>query len=142
MEHIHIMIIDDNEGDLFLMNEVFDSLGIKQISVVKDGKQAIDTLSGKKYYPELIFLDINLPKKNGHEVLEFIKQQQLLKEIPVVMFSTSSALQDIQKSYMHDASGFMTKPEDFDDFEKLLSQAVSFWVSYIKLLKELSVKGY
>ncbi len=141
IEHSHIMLIDDNEGDLFLMNEVMERLGVKNVTICKDGKQAIDYFSNGHGSPELVFLDINLPKKNGHDVLRFIRNEILLKDTPIVIFSTSSSLRDINKSYDNDASGFLTKPEDFDNFEKLVFNTVQFWLKYSVQLKRSQTNG-
>lgn len=136
MKHSHIMLIDDNEGDLFLMNEVLERIVVDEVTILKDGEEALDYFNNNCCIPDLIFLDINLPKKNGFEVLEFTRKRELLKDIPIIMFSTSSSIEDIAKSYRRDASIFLTKPEDFDSFECMVSKAVHFWINYSKLLQE------
>lgn len=136
MKHSHIMLIDDNEGDLLLMNEVLERIVVDEVTVLKDGQEALDYFNNNCSIPEIIFLDINLPKKNGFEVLEFIRKREMLKDIPIIMFSTSSSIEDIAKSYRRDASIFLTKPEDFDRFECIVSKAVHFWINYTKLLQE------
>lgn len=136
MKHFHIMLIDDNEGDLILMNEVLERIVVAESTIIKDGQEALDFFNDNSCIPELIFLDINLPKKNGFEVLEFIRHDLMLKDIPVIMFSTSSSIEDVLKSYRGNASMFLTKPVDFDVFELLVTNAVQFWINYSKLLQE------
>ncbi|MEJ1223878.1 response regulator [Sediminicola sp. 1XM1-17] len=136
MKHYHIMLIDDNEGDLFLMNEVLERIVVAESTIIKDGQEALDFFNDNSCIPELVFLDINLPKKNGYEVLEFIRNELMLKNIPVIVFSTSSSIEDVMKSYKGDASVFLTKPVNFDDFEQLVTKAVQFWINYSKLLQE------
>ncbi|NJM94898.1 MAG: response regulator, partial [Cytophagales bacterium] len=83
--------------------------------------------------PDLILLDINLPKRNGHEVLHFIKSSPQLRPIPVVMLTTSSADRDIWQSYDNHANCFITKPVEVDDFLQVVSELENFWISIVKL---------
>ncbi|MEO6542278.1 MAG: response regulator, partial [Ferruginibacter sp.] len=105
MKAIHILLVEDNEGDIMLTTEALEEGKIaNKISIVKDGKHAIDFLNKKGGYenaslPDLVLLDINLPKKNGHEVLQYIKHAEALKQIPVIMLTTSSSEKDILESY-------------------------------------------
>ena len=100
MKPIHILLVEDNEGDVFLVTEALEEgKVINKISVTRDGKEAMDFLDKKGKYeniqlPDLILLDINLPKKHGHEVLEYIKEKDELKQIPVIMLTTSSSEKD------------------------------------------------
>ena len=139
MNSIHILIIEDNEGDIFLITEALEeSKIVNKISVARDGKEAIDFLEKKGKYknentPDLILLDVNLPKKNGHEVLKYIKTTENLKQIPVIMLTTSSSDKDILLSYKNHANCFITKPLDIDNFFKIVSSIESFWLNIVKL---------
>lgn len=136
---IHILLVEDNEGDILLTKEAFeDAKIINELSVVRDGKEAIDFLSKVGKYdnvttPNLILLDINLPKKNGHEVLNFIKENDDIKHIPVIMLTTSSSDKDINKSYESYANCYITKPVEVEDFLEIVSKIEDFWISIVKL---------
>ena len=141
MKPIHILLVEDNEGDILLTKEALnDGKVANTISVVRDGSQAVDFLEKKGIYstvnlPDLILLDINLPKMNGHEVVKHIKTSETLKHIPVIMLTTSSATNDILKSYQNLANCFITKPVDVSDFLKVISSIENFWVSIVTLPK-------
>lgn len=139
MNLIHILLVEDNEGDIILTKEAFeDAKIINELSIVRDGKEAIDFLSKVGKYadvstPNLILLDINLPKKNGHEVLKFIKENDDIKHIPVIMLTTSSSDKDINKSYESYANCYITKPVEVEDFLEIVSKIEDFWISIVKL---------
>ena len=139
MKPIHILLVEDNEGDIFLVTEALEEGKIvNKVSVIKDGKEAIDFLEKKGKYenaerPDLILLDVNLPKKNGHEVLEHIKSQKNLKQIPVIMLTTSSDEKDISMSYKNHANCFITKPVDVENFLKVVYSIENFWISIVTL---------
>ena len=139
MKSIHILLVEDNEGDIFLVTEALEEGKIvNKISVTKDGKEAIDFLEKKGKYqnaerPDLILLDVNLPKKNGHEVLEHIKSQKNFKQIPVIMLTTSSAEKDILMSYKNHANCYITKPVDVENFLKVVYSIENFWISIVTL---------
>ena len=139
MKPIHILLVEDNEGDIFLVTEALaEGKIVNKISVTKDGKEAIDFLEKKGKYqnadrPDLILLDINLPKKNGFEVLEHIKAQKNLKQIPVLMLTTSSSEKDISMSYKNHANCFITKPVDVENFLKVVYSIENFWISIVTL---------
>ena len=141
MNSIHILLVEDNEGDIFLITEALEEGKIvNKISVTKDGKEAIDFLEKKGEYkneetPDLILLDVNLPKKNGHEVLEYIKTSDNLKQIPVIMLTTSSSDKDVLLSYKNHANCFITKPLDVNNFLTIVSSIESFWINIVKLPK-------
>jgi len=141
MNLIHILLVEDNEGDIFLITEALEEGKIvDKISVTKDGKEAIDFLEKKEKYknedtPDLILLDVNLPKKNGHEVLEYIKTSENLKQIPVIMLTTSSSDKDVLLSYKNHANCFITKPLDVNNFLTIVSSIESFWINIVKLPK-------
>lgn len=139
MTPIHILLVEDNEGDILLIKEAFDEAKLaNKISVTTDGEKAINFLGKKGKYsgadkPDLIILDINLPRKNGHEVLEFIKTNDDLKHLPVIMLTTSSNEKDIMISYKNHANCFITKPVEVDDFLKAVLEIEDFWISLVQL---------
>jgi two-component system, chemotaxis family, response regulator Rcp1 len=119
---IELLLVEDNPGDVRLIEEALkDSKRISKIHVVSDGVEAADFLFKRKNYlnarvPDLIILDINLPKKDGIELLTEIKEDEKLKKIPVVMLTSSKAEDDILKTYKLHASCYITKPSDFNNF--------------------------
>ena len=135
MKRIHILLAEDNLGDIILIREAFSERNIiDRISVVKDGKQALDFIYKEGKYvnvetPDLIILDINLPKINGLDVLKNIKGAKDLKRIPVIMLTSSSSQKDINESYDHCANCFITKPDDVDDFLKAINGIEDFWIN-------------
>ncbi len=139
MKPIHILLVEDNEGDILLTLDAFEEGKINnKISVVRDGNEAIDflTQSGKyanRELPDLILLDINLPKKNGHEVLSFIKSTDGLRQIPVIILTTSSSESDIEKAYKNFVSCYITKPIEVNDFLNAISKIEDFWFSIVSL---------
>jgi CheY-like chemotaxis protein len=139
MKPIHILLVEDNEGDMLLTIEALEEGKImNKISTVKNGKDAIDFLTRKGNFgnanpPDLILLDINLPMKNGHEVLKFIKESDNLKHIPVIMFTTSSSEKDIIEAYKHYASCFITKPVEVNDFMHAVAKIEDFWSNIVNL---------
>ena len=139
MKRIHILLVEDNEGDILLTTEALEEGKIiNKVSVVKDGKLAIDFLNNKEPYadeeiPNLILLDINLPKKNGHEVLKYIKGSEKFRHIPIIMLTTSSSEKDIHEAYNQYANCFITKPVDVDEFMEAVIKIESFWISIVQL---------
>ena len=139
MNPVNVLLVEDNEGDILLTTEALEEGKIaNRITVIKDGKEAIDFL--RKYgestqgeLPDLILLDINLPRKNGHEVLQFIKGSESLKHIPVIMLTTSSSEKDIFYSYKCFASCYITKPFDTDGFVNAVTKIKEFWTDFVKL---------
>ncbi len=106
--------------------------------MVKDGKEALDFLNREGAYPDvcqpdMLLLDINLPKKNGHEVLQYVKEKESLKHIPVIMLTTSSSRADIDLSYHHHANCFITKSDDSNVFMEVIGKLENFWVSVVRL---------
>lgn len=139
MRKIHILLVEDNEGDILLTTEALEnSPAIHQISVIRDGVEAIEFLDRKGRYagagsPDLILLDINLPRRNGLEVLEHVKTSELLKQIPVIMLTTSSADKDIQHCYRNHANCYITKPMEASPFVEVLSSVEHFWAQIVQL---------
>ena len=139
MKPVHILLVEDNEGDILLTTEALEEGRIlNKISVARDGKAATDFLSKVGSFsdvdsPDLILLDINLPKKNGLEVLEFIKTHPDLKKIPVIMLTTSSSMRDIEQSYRNYANCYITKPIEVTEFMDAISRIEDFWLTVVKL---------
>lgn len=135
----HILMIEDNEGDVLLAKEAFNQSKVPvRVSVAFDGAAGIEYLESQLLkdrpdLPDLILLDINLPKKSGHEVLAFIKSHSEFKQIPVVMMSTSSLSMDVKRSYANHANSFITKPLDLEDFLKAISEVEYYWLRVAKL---------
>lgn len=139
MKQIHILLVEDNEGDIILTREaLFDAKINNQVSVVRDGEQAINFLNDAAktdatLLPDLILLDINLPKIDGKEVLLYIKNDPALKKIPVVMLTTSSSEMDINDAYSNHANCFITKPVDLNKFFGVVRMIENFWITIVKL---------
>lgn len=134
MKEIKILLVEDNEGDIILTREALKDGRIKnEVSVAQDGQEALDILHAAESLPDIILLDINLPKVNGLEVLAEIKKDDRLKMIPVIMLSTSSAESDIINSYANYASCFITKPVDYNRFIEVVRTIEDFWISIVKL---------
>ena len=138
MQNVHILLVEDNEGDIVLTLEALSDAKLKnQVSVVRDGAEALDYLNNRKptphLLPDLILLDINLPKIDGKEVLQTIKNDHALKKIPVVMLTTSSSELDITDSYNLHANCFITKPVDLNKFFNVVRVIEDFWITIVKL---------
>lgn len=141
MKPISILLVEDNEGDILLTIEAFEEWKtVTKISVAKDGQEAINFFNKDTCteLPSLVLLDINLPKKNGHEVLQFIKRSEMLKHIPVIMLTTSSSMADINLAYNNYANCYITKPDEVDTFLKVVSAIENFWISTVKLPQQLN----
>ena len=144
MTEIQILLVEDNEGDILLTLEAFKEMKVKSnVAVVKDGVEAIEFLKKQGQYadstiPHLILLDINMPKLNGIEVLDFIKKEVKLKKIPVIMLTTSSSEADIAECYEKSANCFITKPLDFGKFLAVVQAIESFWFTVAQLPKTTS----
>lgn len=134
-----ILLVEDNEGDILLTREALDhSEKIRQIDVVKNGSEAIQFLQhalqmNHKSIPDIIFLDINLPKMNGQEVLQFIKSNNQLKHIPVIMLTTSSSQKDIISSYQNGANSYITKPIDVTSYMDTIAKVEEYWFEISKI---------
>jgi len=141
MQEIHILLVDDNEGDVLLTKEALEEAKIvNRISVAYDGMQALRFLKKEPPFteqeaPDLILLDINLPRMDGTEVLGIIKSDPELKRIPVIMLTTSSSEKDIITSYNNYANCYITKPVDLERFMDVVRTIEDFWISIVKLPK-------
>jgi len=139
---IEILLVEDNPGDVRLTEEALkDGKILNNLNVVSDGSAAMAFLRREGGYataprPELILLDLNLPKKDGREVLAEIKKDEDLKCIPVVILTSSAAEQDIVKSYSLHANCYITKPVDLDQFIGVVKSIEHFWLSVVRLPQE------
>jgi two-component system, chemotaxis family, response regulator Rcp1 len=136
---VEILLIEDNPGDIRLVKEVFKDAKLNNnLQVALDGEEALKILRQEGEFfnsprPDLILLDLNLPKKNGREVLREIKEDESLKCIPVVILTTSSAEEDLIETYKRDANCYITKPVDLDEFIKVVKSIQNFWLEIVKL---------
>lgn len=136
---IEILMVEDNPGDVRLTQEALKGAKVSNtLQVVEDGAAALDFLYRRGDYvdaprPDLILLDLNLPKKNGREVLEVIKQDAQLKSIPVVILTTSQAEEDVVRAYSLHANCYISKPVDFTQFTKIVRTIEDFWLSIVTL---------
>ena len=141
---IEILLVEDSPGDVELTREAFNDAKVHiNLHVAWDGTEAMAFLGrqgehAKAPRPDLILLDLNLPKKDGREVLEEIKMSPALKSIPVVILTTSASDIDILKSYLLHANCYITKPVDLDGFLKVVRSIDSFWLSVVQLPREVS----
>jgi len=136
---IDILLVEDNVGDARLAKEALKESKLKNdLHIVGDGIDAMDFLHGKGKFlnaprPDLILLDLNLPRKDGREVLAEIKNDIDLKRIPVVILTISKAEEDILKTYNLHANCYITKPLDLDQFMKVVKSIEDFWLTIVKL---------
>lgn len=132
---INVLLVEDNPGDVRLTQEALNEGKIpNKLYVVNDGKEALDFLFLRKKYrnaicPDLLLLDLNLPKMDGREVLKKIKEHPRLKDIPVVVLSTSSAEKDILQNYDSRTNCYITKPVDLEQFLMFIKTLKKFWLS-------------
>ncbi len=136
---IEILLVEDNPGDARLAKEaLLDAKVHNNLHVVTDGLEALAFLNREAPYaeaprPDLILLDLNLPRKDGREVLAYIKAEERFKRIPVVVLTTSEAEEDILKVYNLNANCYITKPVDLDQFIKVVRTIQDFWLTIVKL---------
>lgn len=136
---VEILLVEDNEGDARLAREALKDAKVRnRITWVKDGVEALAYLRCEEDYadtitPDVILLDLNLPKKDGREVLAEVKQDADLRRIPVVVLTVSDAEEDIVKSYNLHANCYIKKPLDLDQFMKVVKAIESFWLTIVRL---------
>jgi CheY-like chemotaxis protein len=141
MKKMHILLVEDNEGDILLTTEAFEESKIPtQLSVVKNGEEALNFLFKRGKFenverPDLVLLDINLPIKNGHEVLKEIKSNNETRTIPIIMLTTSDSQKDINLAYFNYANSYITKPLDMEEFLEAIQKIEEFWLDLVKLSK-------
>ena len=138
---IEILLVEDNPGDADLIIEVLEDSKIRnRMFVAEDGEEALNFLYKRGEFsdapnPDLVLLDLNLPRKDGREVLAEIKEDPKLRRIPVVVLTTSKAEEDIIKSYDLHANSYISKPVDIDQFIKVIRTFEDFWLDIVKLPK-------
>ncbi len=139
MKEFHILLVEDNEGDILMTSESIQEYDPScRVDVARNGQDAIEKLQSYiddplLQKPDIILLDINLPRKNGHEVVAFVKNQPWLATIPVIILTTSSAPLDIQRAYQAHANSYLTKPTEADEFNKMVMALVEFWKRNVRL---------
>jgi chemotaxis family two-component system response regulator Rcp1 len=139
---IEILLVEDNPGDVRLTKEALrDGKIYNNLYVARDGVEAMAFLRKTGQYaqaprPDLILLDLNLPRKDGHEVLAEVKTDETLRRIPVVILTTSQAEEDIIKTYDLHVNCYITKPVDLDQFVKIVKSIEDFWLTIVKLPAE------
>lgn len=142
-EFFEVLLVEDSPGDVRLTREAFKDAKVHvNMQVASDGAEAMAFLRREGKYadvprPDLILLDLNLPKKSGREVLEEIKDDPNLMSIPVVILTTSASEQDVLRSYLLHANCFITKPVDLTGFLKVVRSIDNFWLSVVKLPHEV-----
>jgi len=143
-EPIIILLADDDEDDCFLVKEAFEESRISNVlQIVNDGEELMDYLNHKgdfkdtsKYpLPDLILLDLNMPRKDGKEALKEIKEDPKLRKIPVVVLTTSEAEEDVVKTYDLGVNSFITKPVSFDGLVEVIKTIGKYWFQIVKLPK-------
>jgi two-component system response regulator len=142
---IDVLLVEDDPADELITREAFQDNKIgNTLYVVRDGQEALDFLFRRGQYadavrPDLILLDLNLPKYDGREVLQVIKNDEDLASIPVVVLTTSSAEEDILRSYRLHANAYVTKPVDLDQFVAAIRQIDDFFLTVVRLPKSLKL---
>jgi CheY-like chemotaxis protein len=136
---IEVLLVEDDPGDVLMTQEAFEEHKVRnRLTVVSDGAEALSYLRREGEYadavrPDLILLDLNLPRRDGREVLAEVKRDEELGQIPIVVLTTSAADEDILKSYQLHANAYVTKPVDFEQFISVIRQIDEFFVSVVKL---------
>ncbi len=139
---IEVLLVEDNPGDAELTRIALQDSKISvNLNIVEDGVEAMAFLRkqdnyARKPHPDIVLLDLNLPRKDGREVLAEIKSDNNLKRIPVVVLTTSQSEEDILKAYNLAANCYITKPVDFDQFVKIVQSIENFWFAIVKLPPE------
>ncbi|MDX1284002.1 MAG: response regulator [Draconibacterium sp.] len=142
LDLIKVLLVDDDPEDIDLTMEVMEMTKIKvEVEVASDGIEAMDYLNkvadnGSIRLPDLILLDLNMPRMNGHEVLENLKADDRFKQIPVVILTTSKSENDIFKSYYNGVSCFISKPVGLSQFQEVVEAINSFWFTIVRLPKK------
>ena len=131
---MHILLVEDNPGDVRLVQECFrGSDWSPRITVAEDGILALEFLDSGEDRPDLMILDLNLPRRSGREVLELVKESEEHRTIPVIVLTTSEAEADVQNCYRLYANCFITKPMEFEDYQKAVKIIEQFWLGLVRL---------
>lgn len=145
-QFLNILIVEDNSGDIVLTREAFEEVGLSdKVHISKDGEEAMRFLRKESPFenaptPDIILLDLNIPKKDGREILLEIKNDDDLKIIPVIILTTSKSDKDILSCYRSHANCYIEKPVDFDQFVEIISSIKDFWLNMVHLPTQ-SLKG-
>ena len=139
-KHVQILLVEDNPGDIILITEAFKEANVQgTFSIAKDGVEALEYLytsqkvGSLNVRPELIILDLNMPRKDGHEVLLEIKKSKDLRSIPVIVMTTSKDSADILRAYDAQANCYITKPVDFNQLTRVAKSIEEFWLTLVQL---------
>ena len=142
MSEVNILLVEDNEGDIILTTEAFKDMKLEnKIDVVRDAEEALRFLKKQDQFaeavtPQLILMDINLPGMDGKQLLDIIKKDEELKEIPVVMLTSSDTDADISECYDKHVNWYITKPIDYDKYTKVMHEIEAFYVSFVPYPKK------
>jgi two-component system response regulator len=142
LKRVEILLIEDNPGDARLTQEALKDGKVKNnLTIMYDGEEAMDFIYKRNKHkdavrPDLIILDLNLPKKSGQEILAEIKEDEDLKTIPVIILTTSKSEEDIIKSYQLNANCYLVKPIDLNSFFEVVKSIEGFWLSLVKYVKQ------
>ena len=135
-----ILIADDDFEDFLLIKNTFETNGLNvHLTHVEDGQYLIDILKAQGKYnkfgelPKLVLLDLNMPRKNGFDVLKEMKENPFLKKIPIIIFTTSKAARDVEKAYELGANCYVTKPETVEEWSEIINLIGRFWTQYAKI---------
>jgi CheY-like chemotaxis protein len=135
---VNVLLVEDDPGDVLMTREAFEEYLHNRLDVVTDGAEALSYLRREAPYtdaprPDLILLDLNLPRRDGREVLQEVKNDPALQTIPVIVLTTSQAEEDVLRSYQLHANAYVTKPVDFTSFIEAIRQIDHFFVSVVQL---------
>ena len=135
MNLINILLVDDSQADVYMTKRAFkEGKVVNDINTASNGEEALEYLKNPdKENPDIILLDINMPRMNGLELLKIIKEDDNLKLIPVIMLTTSVNEVDVINSYSHHASSYITKPVELSDFSEAIRKIEDYWTSFVKL---------
>lgn len=137
--HLDILLVDDDPGDCRLVQETLgEGRRVSKVHVVNDGDEALDYLKGRGAHkkaarPDLVLLDLNMPRKDGREALKELKSDPKLRRIPVVVLTTSKAEEDVVRSYDLGVNSFITKPVDFQQFVDVVKTLTQYWLQLVQL---------
>ncbi|AYL95154.1 response regulator [Mucilaginibacter celer] len=137
MKSVSILLVEDNEGDIILTTEALSECKIiNEITIKRDGREAVEFFEGissKELLPDIVLLDINLPKMSGHEVLMYLKTSERYRHLPVIMLTTSSSENDLLKSYKNHVNCYIVKPIDANDFINAVTKIEDFWINIVSI---------
>ncbi len=135
-EKLNILVVDDNFADLVLIEEALKSSDLKdemKIQCASDGHEALEILRNPAKKFDIMLLDLNLPKISGQEILRIVKSDERLKNLPVLIFTSSSYDKDVQEAYTLHANGYLIKPLEYREFVELIKKIKKFWISIASL---------